>query len=130
MSRKPVSRVSSGNPFADLAVPDADTRLAKAKLAQKITAVMREMNLTEMELAEMVGIAQPMVSMIARGELGPFSLDRLIELVKRLNMDIEIRVSPNPEAARSARTVVSYQEESDGLAASVDPAWSAGVRFT
>ena len=111
MTRKPVSTRSAGNPFADLGMSDPDTRLAKAKLALRITAFMREHNLTQGQMAEKLAIDQPQVSRIARGQLKTVSLEKLLALVNRLNMDIEITVMPNPEPARRAHLVVRYPED-------------------
>jgi predicted XRE-type DNA-binding protein len=127
MTRKPVSSPSSGNPFADLGMTDADTRLAKAKLAQKITAFIRERESTQDQVAEKLGIDQPQVSMIVRGQLKNFSLEKLMKLVNRLNMDVEINVMPNPEPARRAHMVVCYPE--DRLAAAGDVGSPERVRF-
>jgi predicted XRE-type DNA-binding protein len=119
MSRKPVSTKSSGNPFADLGMADADTRLAKAKLALQITAFMREHNLTQEQVAEKLGTDQPQVSRIVRGQLKTVSLEKLLALVNRLNMDVEINVMPNPEPARRAHMVVCYPEDRMVAAAAV-----------
>jgi predicted XRE-type DNA-binding protein len=89
---------------------DPDLRLAKAKLAQRITAIMREQGLTQVQMAEKLEIDQPQVSRITRGILKDFSLERLMELVKRLNQDVEIRVGENPEPSRPARTTVVYSD--------------------
>lgn len=111
MTRKPVSSPSSGNPFADLGMSDADTRLAKAQLAQKITAIMDERNLTQQQVAEVLGIDQPQVSKLTRGQLKDFSLDKLLKLVTRLDMDVAINVTRNPEPSRSGRVTVYYPED-------------------
>jgi predicted XRE-type DNA-binding protein len=111
MTREPVSTRSSGNPFADLGLADADTRLAKARLAQKITAIMREQGLTQEQVAEKIGIDQPRVSRITRGQLKDVRLEKLLEYVNRLNMDIEISVTPNPEPSRPARLAVLYPQD-------------------
>jgi predicted XRE-type DNA-binding protein len=126
MTRKPASISSSGNPFADLGMTDPDLRLAKAKLAQKITAIMREQELTQVQLAEILGVDQPQVSRITRGRLSDFSIDKLMELVKRLNQDIEISVRQNPEPSRPARMVVTYPE---GSIAADGPGSVERVRF-
>jgi predicted XRE-type DNA-binding protein len=111
MTRKPVASKSSGNPFADLGMTDADTRLAKAKLALQITAYMRERDLTQAQVAEKLGVDQPRVSRLVRGQLKDFSIDMLMAFVNRLNMDIAINVTPNPEPARRAHLVVCYPED-------------------
>ncbi len=105
-SDEPLFTRGSGNPFADLGMPDAELRLAKARLAQQVTAVMRERGLTQVQLAAQMGIDQPQVSRITRGQLRDFSLEKLIELVRRLDVDIEISMSRNREPARPARLTV------------------------
>lgn len=109
---------SSGNVFADLGLPDAGTRLAKAELARRISAFIQGQGLTQREAADLLGIDQPKVSAITRGRLTDFSLDRLLTFVNRLGMDIVITVSANPEPARPPRMVV--QGESAALAATSD----------
>jgi predicted XRE-type DNA-binding protein len=90
---------------------DADTRLAKARLAQKITAVMHEHNLTQDQIADKLGIDQPQVSKLTRGHLKNFSLDKLLTLVTRLDLDVAINITHNPEPTRPARLTVSYSDE-------------------
>jgi hypothetical protein len=51
-------------------------------------------------------IDQPKVSAITRGRHGDFSLERLLMLVNRLGMDIDIAMSPNPEPSRPPRMVL------------------------
>jgi predicted XRE-type DNA-binding protein len=127
MSRKPVSTRGSGNAFADLGMADPDTRLAKARLAQKITAIMHEQNLTQQQIAEMLDVDQPQVSRITRGQLKDFSLEKLMALVNRLNMDIEISVTPNPESARRAHLIV--RDHVDGVAAAGEGSQPERFRF-
>jgi predicted XRE-type DNA-binding protein len=118
---------SSGNVFADLRLPDAGARLAKAELARSITAIIQERGLTQREAARVLGIDQPKVSAITRGRLGDFSLERLLMLVNRLGMDIDIAVSPNPERSRPPRMVVHGVGEA--LAASDGQHHTERVRF-
>jgi predicted XRE-type DNA-binding protein len=127
MSRKPVSSPSSGNPFADLGMSDAETRLAKARLAQKITAVMHEHDLTQEQVADKLGIDQPQVSKLTRGQLKNFSLEKLLTLVTRLDMDVAITITQNPEPTRPARLTVSYSE--DRLVAAGERHSGVGIRF-
>lgn len=88
MIREEVVRtVSSGNPFADFGMSNADERLAKATLALRINAIMREQGLTQAQMAERLGTEQSQVSRISRGELKDFSIDRLMDLVMRLSQN-------------------------------------------
>jgi predicted XRE-type DNA-binding protein len=98
--------VSAGNVFADLGLANPDTRLAKAELALRITTVIVERGLIQREAAELLGVDQPTVSAITSGRLADFSLERLLTLVKRLGMDIEIVLSPSGAPDRPGRMVV------------------------
>ena len=118
---------SSGNAFADLGLADAGTRLAKAELARSIAAIIQECRLTQREAERILEIDQTQVSAITRGRLGDFSLERLLMLVNRLGMDIDIAVSPNPEPSRPPRMVVHGVGET--LAASDGQNHSERVRF-
>jgi predicted XRE-type DNA-binding protein len=109
-TEEPAFTRSSGNPFADLGLPDADLRLAKARLAQQVTAVMRERGLTQAEIAAMMGIDQPQVSRITRGQLRDFSLEKLLELVRRLGVGVDIHLTRPAEPAQPARLVVHAPE--------------------
>jgi hypothetical protein len=57
-------------------------------------------------------IDQPHVSAMTRGRPGDSSLERLLTLVNRLGMDIDIAVLPNPEPSRPPRMIVHGGEES------------------
>ena len=77
ISRVRAVEASSGNVFADLEVPDADATLAKAKLAERIGAILAARKLTQAQAAAVLGIDQPKVSALIRGKLDGFSTERL-----------------------------------------------------
>ena len=58
---------SGGNVFADLDLPDAGDRLAKAELARQIGAIFRERGLTQRAAAQVLGADQPKVSALLSG---------------------------------------------------------------
>jgi predicted XRE-type DNA-binding protein len=98
---------SSGNIFADLGFPDADEELAKAKIAIQIGRLIEERKLTQKEAAGRMGLAQPTVSDIVRGQLEGFTLDRLLRCLTALDQDVEIIIRPKRGAGeRGALTVV------------------------
>ena len=90
---------SSGSVVQDLELPDAEERLEKANLAYEIFRTITNRGLTQRKAAEIMGIDQPKVSAIVRGNLKGFSLERLIALLKRLGVDVHIakrsEVSPS-----------------------------------
>ena len=92
----------SGNVFADLGFPDAEEALAKSRLAQRIAEVIEQRGLTQVEAASLLGVDQPKISKLLRGQLREFSTDRLFRFLKALNQDIEIVVREKPRT-RAAR---------------------------
>ena len=98
---------SSGHVFADLNIPEPSLYLAKAELANQICAVIQERNLTQVEAADILGINQPKVSALTRGNLDGFSSDRLFKFLNLLGQDIEIVIRPHTDVNREAGIKVS-----------------------
>ena len=92
----------SGNVFADLGLPDAEGRLAKAELARRIGGIIRERNLNQAEAADLLGIDQPKVSALVRGQLSGFSFERLVRFLNILGRDVQIVVKPKPRGRQRA----------------------------
>jgi len=99
--------VSSGNVFADLGVPNPEEALAKAELANKISVLIQKRKLTQAKAAKLLGIDQPKVSMLLRGRLTGFSLERLMRFLLLLGQDIKISVHPTPQGQSRARVLVA-----------------------
>ena len=81
---------SSGNVFADLGLPNADERLAKADLAIAIKRELDERKWTQAQAAEYLFLTQPQVSKIRNGRLEDFSRDMLQKILRNLGIDVEI----------------------------------------
>lgn len=94
----------SGNVFADLGLPDAGERAFKADLALCISRAMKAKELTQAELGTLVGLPQPKVSALLRGQLSGFSIDRLLSILNRLGRTVEVRV--RDEEAGDAKTLL------------------------
>ena len=91
MSRKRYE-VGSGNVFKDLGVPNAEEHLVKSQLVFKIDAIRKARRLKQVEVADLLGIRQPDVSKMLRGEFRQFSVERLLRFLVALNQDVEIVV--------------------------------------
>jgi len=98
--------VGSGNVFADLGLPNPEESLAKAKLASRISEMIRQRRLTQAAAAEVLGIDQPKVSRLQRGYLTNFSVERLMRFLTMLGQDVEIVVKSVPSARRKGRVRV------------------------
>ena len=80
----------SGNVFADLDLPDADSLIVKAELVARIDAIIRRRSITRAEAGRLLGLSRPDVSRLLRGDFHEYSLERLLRLLARLGRDIEI----------------------------------------
>ena len=95
----------SGNVFADLGLPDAEERLAKAELAQRIATLIDAEGLTQTQAAARLGIDQPKVSMLTRGRLKDFFVERLMGLLVLLGRDVVIGVEEPQDHRRPSLRV-------------------------
>ena len=87
-------RESSGNVFQDLGFPNPDREQLKARLMLQIYRIIKDRKLTQAAAGEMLGIKQPHVSALMRGQSGNFSVERLIDFLTALGQDVEITVKP------------------------------------
>lgn len=85
--------------FEDLGLPDAATLMAKADLVSRISEIIARRGLTQAQAAEILGVNQPKVSALIRGNLDGFSTDRLFRFLNALGNDIEIAVKPRRRAS-------------------------------
>lgn len=89
--------ISSGNVFADLGLPDAEKLKIKSGLVIEITKAVRNLGLSQDEAARRMGITQPKVSGMLRGDFSNLSERKLMDCLNRLGYDIEIKVRPAAE---------------------------------
>jgi len=92
MSGEEDSRIERGsdNVFADLGRPDPEVHVLKAELVSRIDQIIRGRRLTQVRAAELLGISQPDVSRLLRGNFRDYSIERLLRLLTSLGRDVEI----------------------------------------
>jgi len=86
--------ISSGNVFADAGLPDAEECLARAKLLHYVATEISRRGLTQHQAASLLGIPQPHVSHLLQARLSCFSLERLLQMMARLGIDVAISCQP------------------------------------
>jgi len=86
----------SGNVFADIGVPNPEEALAKAEIARQVNRILAERGLNQVQAGALLRIAQPRVSDLARGRLGKFSLEKLLQFARLTGIDVEIRRNHPP----------------------------------
>jgi predicted XRE-type DNA-binding protein len=67
--------------------------LLKAKVAVAISRHIQAADMTQAQVAEVLGIDQPKVSKLLRGRLDDFSLDRLVRYATVLGHGIDLKIS-------------------------------------
>ncbi len=96
-TRSRIVRVTEGrgNVFADLGLPNPEQELLKAQLTLQIYTVLKDSGMTQVEIAKILGVQQPQVSLLMRNRAGNFSIGRLMEFLTALRQDVEITVRPS-----------------------------------
>ena len=96
MKRKTRIRVreGTGNIFADLGFANPEREQLKARLTLEIYRLIKKRGLTQAEAGGILGIQQPHVSGLMRGQSGNFSVERLMDFLTALGQDVEITVRP------------------------------------
>lgn len=95
----------SGNVFADLGFADAETHAVKAELVRHIAELIKIEGLTQTKAAARMGISQPDVSKMLKGQFRPFSVERLMRFLNALGQDVEIALAPTRRGAHGKLTV-------------------------
>ena len=98
---------SSGNVFADLGLRNSGKLKIKSGLVIEITRAIRKLGLTQQEAAKRMGITQPKVSGMMRGDFSNLSERKLMDCLNRLGYDIEIKVRPASKPIGHLRLAVA-----------------------
>ena len=109
MARKQRIRIEngSGDVFADLGFAKPERERLKARLTLQIYRVVGKRGLTQAAAGKILGIRQPHVSALMRGQSGAFSAARLMEFLTALGQDVEITVKPTRKDQGQVSVVVA-----------------------
>ncbi len=102
----------SRNVYADLSYPDPDDMMVKAQLVTKIRDIIRRRGLTQDKAAELLGLTQPKISKLLKGQFRGISERRLLRCLTSLGRDVEIVVKPPPRR-RAGRVSVLFAREAE-----------------
>ncbi len=95
----------SGNVFADLGLPNAEQEQLKARLTLQLYRIIKTRKLTQAQAGEIIGIAQPQVSLLMRNRSGNFSVARLMTFLTALGQDVEKITVRSTRKERGAMSV-------------------------
>ena len=105
-------RRGSKNIFADLGHADAETHLLKAGLVARILDIITESKLTQVSAAKRMGLSQPDVSRLLRGQFREVSVERLMRMLTKLGCDVDIVVRDHGKAAKKRDTIHLHAQQS------------------
>ena len=99
---------SSGNVYADLGMVGADEMLIKARLATKIGEIITSRKWSQQQAAEILGITQPKLSKMLRGQFRGISEVKMLNCLARLGRDVQIVVGPDRHTASDGHVNVVF----------------------
>jgi predicted XRE-type DNA-binding protein len=102
---------SNGNVYADLGYENPEEMLLKAHLVMLLSKAIKAKGLNQYQAAEILGIDQPKVSALVRGQFRGYSLERLFKFLNALDLDVEVNVKSKSEGEERARISVGSASE-------------------
>ncbi|MDP1654261.1 MAG: helix-turn-helix transcriptional regulator [Rhodocyclaceae bacterium] len=96
------------NVYADLGYENPDEMLVKAQLATKIGEIIQRRKLTQIQAAELLGIPQPKLSNMLRGQFRGISETKMIECLTKLGRNVEIVVKSAPRSKVTGHVSVVF----------------------
>lgn len=98
---------SSGNVYADLGYPGSGEMKVKAGLARAIARAIEDRGLTQTEAAKRMGLPQPKVSELLRGRFRGISVEKMMDCLQGLGLDVQIRVGPAQRPGQAEISVIA-----------------------
>ena len=98
---------SSGNVFADLGLANAEEKQTKVRLALAINQIVAERKLSQMAAARSLGVNQPKISALRNYQLDGFSVERLMNFLTALDLDVEIVIRAKPSTRKLGKILVT-----------------------
>ena len=95
------------NVYADLGFPDAEEMLVKAQLVVKIAEILRERGWSQQQAAKVLGLTQPKLSKMLRGQFRGISEMKMMDCLVRLGRAVKIVVGPEGQTADDRVEVVA-----------------------
>lgn len=100
-------RKAGTNVYAELGFQDAEQMLVKAQLVAKIAEILRERGWTQQRAAQVLGLSQPKLSKMLRGQFRGVSEIKMMDCLVRLGRDVKIVVAPEAESSGRLEVVAA-----------------------
>jgi predicted XRE-type DNA-binding protein len=93
--------------YAELGFPDAEEMLVKAQLVMKIAEILRKRGWSQQQAARVLGLTQPKLSKMLRGQFRGVSEMKMMDCLVRLGCEVRIVVGPEKKAGAERIEVVA-----------------------
>jgi predicted XRE-type DNA-binding protein len=90
------------------AAKNADEKLVKAQLAAKIGKIIKARKWTQQEASVLLGLTQPKLSKMLRGQFRGISEAKMLDCLARLGRDVQIVVGPARRSVTAGRVAVVF----------------------
>jgi predicted XRE-type DNA-binding protein len=90
----------SGNVYRDLGRPDAGLAQARALVAARIIQILDERRLSTRDAERITGVSHAEFSRIRNTQLRRFTLDRMINILGKLDADVEVNITFLPSSTK------------------------------
>jgi predicted XRE-type DNA-binding protein len=98
----------SANVYKDIGTANPEAMLAKSQLVMRIGSIIDSRKLTQREAAEIIGMPQPKLSNVLRGQFRGVSETKLMDCLLRLGNDVQIVVKPTRKKAAMGSLSVAF----------------------
>jgi predicted XRE-type DNA-binding protein len=95
------------NIYADLGTSQAGEMLVKAQLAVEIRKIIKARKWNQEQAAEVLGLTQPKVSGLLRGQFRGISEAKMLKCLTRLGRDVDIVIRGETHPTTSGRVSVT-----------------------
>jgi predicted XRE-type DNA-binding protein len=97
----------AGSVYAELGFQDAEQMLVKAQLVTKIAQILRKRGWSQQQAAKVLGMTQPKLSKMLRGQFRGISEMKMMDCLVRLGREVKIVVGPEKKAGAERIEVVA-----------------------
>lgn len=98
----------STNVYAELGSRAPESMLVKAQLVSRIAELLSERGMTQTQAATVLGIPQPKLSKMLRGQFRGFSVHKLMECLTQLGQDVHIVIRQRPDQRSTGALSVTF----------------------
>ncbi|MBW4053643.1 MAG: XRE family transcriptional regulator [Proteobacteria bacterium] len=96
------------NVYADLGYRTPENMLLKAQLVSRIAELLAEKGLAQTTAATLLGVPQPKLSKMLRGQFRGFSERELMDCLTQLGQDVQIVVRKGPGNGGTGTVSVTF----------------------